>query len=240
MARQTQQLLKTDIVRGLIAILLLVCTCNANAQEDPEYRAEIGVGVGLVAYQGDFNGSITKGMQPFGAIMGKYRFNPRTALSLTIGAGKIKGSSENATTWYPDYQDATYYFDRTLVDTSLKFEYNFWPYGTGYEYRGARRISPFISFGLGCTYAGGGDSGSVFTGNMPVGVGVKYKIGIRVNMQLEWTMHFSMNDKLDGVADPYGIKSSGLFKNTDCYSMLQLSLTYDILAKCKTCHNDRN
>ena len=214
MARQTQQLLKTDIVRGLIAILLLVCTCNANAQEDPEYRAEIGAGVGLVAYQGDFNGSITKGMQPFGAIM--------------------------ATTWYPDYQDATYDFDRTLVDTSLKFEYNFWPYGTGYEYRGARRISPFISFGLGCTYAGGGDSGSVFTGNMPVGVGVKYKIGIRVNMKLEWTMHFSMNDKLDGVADPYGIKSSGLFKNTDCYSMLQLSLTYDILAKCKTCHNDRN
>ena len=45
---------------------------------------------------------------------------------------------------------------------------------------------------------------------------------------------------LDGVKDPYGIKSSGLFKNTDCYSQLRVSLTYDLWAKCKTCHNDRD
>jgi site-specific recombinase XerD len=44
----------------------------------------------------------------------------------------------------------------------------------------------------------------------------------------------------DGVKDPYGVKSSGLFKNTDCYSVVQVALTYDIWAKCKTCNNDRD
>jgi hypothetical protein len=53
-------------------------------------------------------------------------------------------------------------------------------------------------------------------------------------------IHFTGSDKLDGVTDPYGIKSSGLFKNTDSYSTLLVTLSYDIWAKCKTCHNDRD
>ena len=75
--------------------------------------------------------------------------------------------------------------------------------------------------------------------NMPIGGGVKYKLADRVNLAAEWTMHFSTNDRLDGVKDPYTIKSSGFFKNTDCYSHLRVSLTYDLWAKCKTCHNDK-
>jgi hypothetical protein len=76
--------------------------------------------------------------------------------------------------------------------------------------------------------------------NVPLGGGVKYKIGDRLNLAVEWTMHFTNSDKLDGVEDPYGIKSSGLFKNTDCYSQLRMTVTYDFWAKCKTCHNDRD
>lgn len=51
-------------------------------------------------------------------------------------------------------------------------------------------------------------------------------------------MHFSLSDKLDGVADPYGIESSGLFKNTDCYSALLVTLSYSFSAKCRTCNKD--
>ena len=60
----------------------------------------------------------------------------------------------------------------------------------------------------------------------------------RVNVGVEWTMHFSLSDKLDGVADPYGIESSGLFKNTDCYSALLVTLSYSFSAKCRTCNKD--
>ena len=95
-----------------------------------------------------------------------------------------------------------------------------------------------MALGLGLTYAKP-QQGSVLTGNLPIGIGVKYKVGTRLNLALEWTMHFSLSDKLDGTDDPYGIDSSGMFKNTDSYSVLQLSLTYDVWAKCRTCHNDR-
>lgn len=51
-------------------------------------------------------------------------------------------------------------------------------------------------------------------------------------------MHFTFSDKIDGVNDPYGIKSNGMFKNTDSFSGLSLTVTYDIWKKCKTCNND--
>ena len=76
--------------------------------------------------------------------------------------------------------------------------------------------------------------------SLPLGLGVKYKAADRVNMALEWTMHFTGNDLIDGAKDPYGIKSSGMFKNTDCYSVIQLSLTYDFWERCRTCHNDKD
>ena len=106
------------------------------------------------------------------------------------------------------------------------------------EYRGARRLAPFLTFGLGLTYHSGENSG--ITMSLPIGAGVKYKIGQRLNLIAEWVMRFTPGDKIDGYSDPYGIKSSGLFKNTDCYSVLQLALTYDLWMKCKTCHNDRD
>lgn len=67
---------------------------------------------------------------------------------------------------------------------------------------------------------------------------MKYKIGPRLNLGLEWAVHFSLSDKLDGAEDPYGVKSSGLFKNTDCYSALKLTLTYSFMPKCITCNKD--
>lgn len=222
----------------LVTVILALTALAAKAQTDPEYRAEIGGGVGLVSYQGDFNGSILSNMQPAGGLVAKYRFNPRMGLALNVTYGKLKGSSDGVGTWYPELQDSVVSFSNTLVDAGLRFEYNFWPFGTGREYFGAKRFTPFVAVGLGLTYAKA-QSGSVFTGNLPIGVGVKYKLGTRLNVALEWVMHFSLSDDLDGTADPYGIESSGMFKNTDSYSMLQLSITYDVWAKCRTCHNDR-
>jgi hemolysin activation/secretion protein len=133
---------------------------------------------------------------------------------------------------------ADYDFKTSIGDVGFRLECNFWPFGTGMEYRGAQRLTPYIFVGLGTTVFKADET--QLTMNMPIGIGVKYKAADRVNMALEWAMHFSNSDRLDGVSDPYGIKSSGLFKNTDCYSQLRLSVTYDLWAKCKICHNDRD
>ena len=223
-----------------IVVLLLTLTGSIQAQTEPEYRLEIGAGVGALTYLGDFNGNIFKEMQPMGSLLAKYRFTPRTALALNVGYGQLKGSSKNAKTYYPD-PAGNYSFKSSLVDVGLRYEYNFWPYGTGREYRGAKRLTPYIYIGIGATMAKCNQADkSEFAMNLPLGGGVKYKVADRVNLGVEWTIHFTTSDLLDGIEDPYGIQSSGLFKNTDCYSHLRLSVTYDLWKKCRTCHNDRD
>ena len=209
------------VKRLLAVIFTLVTMVAASAQDEPEYKLEIGAGTGLVSYVGDYNSNPLKGMQPWLTMIAKYRMDPRMALNLNIGTGKIKADE----------------FDNRITEADLRFEYNFWAYGTGNEYRGARRFTPFITAGLGATFYGGPEKGA--TMNLPLGAGVKYKIGQRLNLTAEWAMRFTLSDKLDGSKDPIGIKSSGLFKNTDGYSVLQIGLTYDLWEKCKTCNNDR-
>ena len=207
------------------------------AQDDPQYQMEIGAGLGMVSYEGDFNGNVFGNMQPMGGVVGRYNFDPYKTLRLSATYGKLKGSSKDVKTYYPDYADQPYEFSNSLVDVSLVFEYNFWPYGTGRDYRGAKRLTPYIYGGLGATSVSGG-SKSVFTANVPIGIGVKYKMTERLNLGVDWGIHFSLSDELDGVKDPYQVKSSGAFKNTDCYSMLQVSLTYSFKAKCRTCNKE--
>ena len=222
---------------GLLLALMTLSTVRVSAQDDVEYRMEVGAAVGLMGYHGDFNGSLTKNLQPVGSLVARYIFNPYMGLKANVSYGKLKGSSADVKTWYPEYRETPYSFSNKLVDLDVVYEYNFWPYGTGRDYRGAKRLTPYLLLGLGGTFVKT-DQKNVFTANLPIGVGVKYKVGARVNVGLEWAMHFSLNDELDGVKDPYGIKSSGLFKNTDCYSTLQLSVTYSFMAKCRTCHNE--
>ena len=249
----------------LLALSFVFCHLSftpARAQTDPEYRMEIGAGAGVVTYLGDFNGSLTKGMQPTGGLVAKYKMNPRMAWTAALDYGQLKGSSKNVQTWYPYLTEHPLEFTTQLIALDVRYEYNFWPFGTGREYFGAKHITPFITIGAGLCFAkpdlkGDGlnaeskspeiayrdnsqDGKAVAALQIPIGLGVKYKLASRLNLAAEWMMHFTGSDGLDGVKDPYGIKSNGLFKNTDCYSMLRLTLTYDFWERCKTCHNDRD
>lgn len=224
----------------VLYILLLATILPLRAQDDPQYRMEIGAGAGVMGYLGDFNSSITKDLQPMASIVGRYNFDTYKVLKVNVQYGKMKGISTDEDTYYQAYAVEPYKFDNSLISADLTFEYNFWPYGTGRDYRGAQRLTPFVFGGLGATFVSMKDESkkSAFGMNVPIGLGLKYKVNERLNLGLEWAMHFSTSDELDGVADPYDIKSSGMFKNTDCYSTLQMTITYSFSAKCRTCHNE--
>ncbi len=225
------------VVVIIFTIHCTLFTSHAVAQTEPEYRLELGGGIGAVTYLGDFNGNITRNAQPMFSLLAKYKFNPRMALAMNVSYGQLKGDAKKVEGHIPT-QWSDHSFKNNLVDVGMRFEYNFWPYGTGMEYRGAQRLTPYIFLGMGLTVCKANKTETAL--NLPIGAGIKYKVADRWNMALEWAMHFTGSDLLDGVKDPYGIKSSGLFKNTDCYSQLRLSVTYDLWAKCKTCHNDRD
>ena len=52
--------------RILFYILLFIASAPVPAQDGEEYKMELGAGVGLMGYLGDFNGSLTKDLQPMG------------------------------------------------------------------------------------------------------------------------------------------------------------------------------
>lgn len=229
--------------------LLLLCCGIARAQgQDVEYQMEIGGGGGMCFYLGDANSTPFAHMSGMGGVLVRRMFNPRMALKGNLAFGHIKGDSEgyfipqDATSQTPEGgMPATVQFSRNLVDAGVQFEMNFWGYGHGGGYKENSPITPYALAGMGFTLAPGG-AGTKGALNLPIGVGVKYKVRPRLNIGFEWTMRFTTSDELDvakgqpQLFQPYGIKSVGL-KNKDCYSFTMLFVTYDICPKYRKCNN---
>lgn len=223
-------------MKKLIAVIVILLQCSiAYSQEADYYRMEIGGGVGVWNYLGDFNGNLLKGFQPQVSAMWKYLPNERMAIKADFSFGNIKGNASDAKGYLPA-ELADYKFKTTLYDLSAMFEYNFWRHGMSGDYRHLQRLVPYITLGIGGTFIHyeGVNKGAFC---IPLGIGAKYKIAERVNFGAEWMMHFSTSDYLDGVKDYLGIKSSGIFKNTDGFGQLKLYLTYSFMAKCRQCNN---
>lgn len=231
-----------------ILILLLTCHIQNGMSQDEIYRMELGGGVGGSFYLGDANSKPFAHLGAMGSVVARYIFNPRMAIKGNLAIGHIFGetdtyfpkdaNSENITGGEPGYAS----FKRNVIDFGAQFEFNFWGYGIGRGFEGYSRITPYMLLGAGLTIAPKPVDTNVGF-NIPVGVGVKFKLKHRWNIGLEWSVRFTTTDGLDvsntnGVIlnDPYGVQSAG-FKNKDCYSFTMLSVTYDLFPKCINCNN---
>ena len=226
--------MKAKALRSILSsiLLALVTTSPVQAQE-LEYALELGAMGGLTTYFGDANyGSPLKNMHPGGALFGRYNLNPRMSLKLSLGFSKISGDASKSDNKYPELPGQQWKFNNSLADISCVYELSFWGYGAGTGYKGTRRLAPYVQLGLGATVCN-----KEFAFNFPIGVGVKYKFAPRWNCGIDWTMHFTTTDKMDGIKDPYRIKS-GTMKNKDSYSMLHLYVAYDLCPKYRKCNNE--
>ena len=224
-------------MRYLICLLALVCSLHAAAQNDETvYRLELGGGVGMGLNLTDVDGKI--GLAA--AAVARFPLNPRMAVKAQFSYSQIKGATDGIKNFYPidpsqPGSDRLHYeVSDGIYDLSALYELHFLPYGYVRDYKGYSHIVPYLQMGFGLTY---GPAGKAFSANIPLGFGVKYKVAPRLNLGLDWLMHFSLSDKLDGLDAPLGIKSSG-FRNKDHYSTLTLTLTYDLNPRCPTCNRD--
>lgn len=230
----------------ILTLLLLVP--SALWAQDLEYQVELGGGLGLTSYLGDISSSPLSDPGLMGGVVARRNLNPRMVVKGNLLFGHISGSSEgffipnDVNDHTPAGGQPTYVaFKRNLLDLGAQFEMNFWGYGLGASYKELSAITPYATLGLGFTLAMGGGA-TDFALNLPVGLGVKYKIKPRVNIGAEWTVRFTTTDKLDvtntspQLADPYGIKGD-FMKNKDCYSNLLLFVTYDLCPKLRKCNN---
>lgn len=233
---------KMSIIRKtLLFTTLLTCLSMSLTAQETEYKMELGGMLGGSFYMGDANFKAPfKNMRLAGAIVARQIFNPHMAIKYDFAIAGIAGDTRQFSNKFPGAQQVK--FKRTLFDIGAQFEYNFLGYGTGQGYKNTKRITPYILGGVGLTFA---PAPAEFTGalNFPLGIGVKYKLMPRLNVGIEFTMRFSMTDKLDvsskdglQLSDPYNIKSSGM-KNKDTYSFTTIFVTYDLFPKLRKCNN---
>lgn len=217
----------------IVNVLLILFVARVTAQD---YKYEIGVAAGLGFYMGDANQSALyyKPDAAYGVVF-RRNLNYRWAIKADLITGRVRGDTRNFKNALPN--GVQYNFSRQLIDLGAQAEFNFFNYGIGQSYLGTNRFAPYLIAGLGFSYAPYSRS-SFFSVNIPLGVGVKYKLAPRWNIGLEFTMRKTFGDKLDGkvLEDPYGIKSSVL-KNTDWYSCTLFTVTYDFGLKKKICNN---
>lgn len=219
--------------RMLLAALtsLMLCASPASAQSELEYALELGVMAGGSFYLGDANtGGLYKNTKMAAGLMGRYNFNPRMSLKFDIAYGGIAGQADPSA--FPVNGAKAWKFDKKLYDVGAQFELSFWGYGVGGGYKGHKRLTPYIQMGLGTTSCDG-----VFALNIPLGFGIKYKLKPRWNVGVDWSMRFTFSDKLDGISDPLGIKSTG-FKNKDSYGLTMFYISYDLCPKYRKCNNE--
>lgn len=221
--------------RHIIAFVAILLTGVAGAFAQSDYKFDIGGGVGMTGYLGDANTSNLYGNPSWNVeALFRYQINPRFALKTDLTVGGLRGNSAQMTNVFPG--EKTFKFSTTFYEVGEMFEFNFFNYGIGERYRKLKRISPYVTAGLGfLVWTVDGKAG--FTVDIPFGVGVKYKLKERVNLGAEFLMKKTLSDSLDGdnLKDPYQIKSS-FMKNTDWISTLTFTISYEFGERCRACN----
>lgn len=227
-------------IRTLFMGTMMLCLVGGVRAQGLEYRYELGAMLGMSSYYGDANYHIPfKNINLMGGLLWRYNINPRMAVKADFAVAGISGNTADSENRFPG---GDVEFSRTLYELGAQFEYNFLAYGDGVGYKNTHRVVPYIFAGLGLTYAPK-PAKHVFSANLPVGLGVKYKVIPRLNIGCELSFRFTHSDKLDVtdrtapmLDDPYGIKS-GWLKNKDSYSFLSIFVTYDLSPKYRKCNN---
>lgn len=215
---------------AVCALLAVGVSIGASAQE---YRFDSGAAIGVAGYLGDLNESnMFKHPGVAGGGIFRYVHNSRWAFKGNLFYARVSGDSRDVKNKFLTVEPIK--FTSNVVDFSATVEFNFLHFGIGPRYKNLKRVSPYMTLGLGLVTAfGNGFHGVAMT--LPMGVGVKYKLKERLNLGFEFTMRKDFGDALDGLTDLRGIHH-GFAKNTDWHALAVFTVTYEFSKRCVKCH----
>ena len=225
------------IRRWIFSSFLLLCASVLMAQE---YKYEIGGALGGAFYMGDANNNMFfKGLNPSASAVFRYNRNFRWAVKANLTWAKVSGATEGLENVFPEKAQAS--FGRNVIDLGGQMEFNFFPYSDKFAYSQTKRLSPYVFVGIGAMVSPGA-GGTIISPNIPLGMGLKYKLMDRLNIGCEFSFRKLFTDGID-VAEgntlldnPYDIESS-ILKNKDWYSFLHFSVTWDFGRRLRPCNN---
>lgn len=211
-------------------MLVTLGAACATAQE-PAYLWNAGAAIGMSGYLGDAGHALYKRPGFVADISVSYTPNVRWAFGASLGYTALRGNTADWSNALPLAEP--YEFHSNVYSLDVRAEFNFLPFGIGPAYQRLSRWTPYLTAGLGVALAD--CSGTTVAPTLPLGAGMRYQVTERLKLGVEFAMTKVFSDKVDGLDDPIGIKSS-FFKNTDWYSRLAVSVSYAWGERCATCH----
>lgn len=223
----------TKFFKILILTLAAFATSSRSSAQESLYKFDMGGQVGMSGYLGDASSSIFSHPGVMGGLTFRYLPDTRWALRTLLNVQTLSGDTKGMDDVYPGFEQFT--FKSTVFELQERIEFNFFPYGIGETYKRLRRWTPYLAAGIGMSIAS--CDGSTNAGfNIPMAFGMKYKANPRLNLALEFSMTKVFSDHMDGpLSDLHQIKSS-FGRNTDWYSDISFSITYEFGERCATCH----
>jgi len=230
-----------EILPVKVFLIMLIClTCTTAVAQ--EYKYEIGGMAGLSMYMGDANQSaLLQGFNPAAGVVFRRNYNFRWALKTDLMMGRITGDTKNTENIFPNNGQAS--FSRSFFRLGGQVEFNFLPYSDKFAYLNTSKLAPYLLTGLGVTVAPGKNQ-TFASVNLPLGLGIKYKIRNRINLGVEYSVNKLFSDSFDApdkegfnLDNPYKIQS-GSFKNKDWYNTLLFSVTWDFGPNDRKCTNE--
>lgn len=229
----------------IYVFLFIICSLYSNqalkAQDD--YKYEIGGMAGTSFYMGDANKtSLYKDPGLAAGIVFRYNMDLRWSVKTNFVIGRVSGDTKGSQNAYPFDRQSS--FSRNFYELGSQIELNFFSYSDKFSYLGTRRFSPYFFTGVGITFGSG--ERKFFDANIPMGIGLKYKIKDRLNLGFEFSFRKLFSDSFDvtknykvgnlSLEDPYDIQSSAI-KNKDWYSLTMITLTWDFGLRTCPCLN---
>lgn len=223
-------------MKRLTAILILCISCavlhKAHAQEST-YKFDMGGQIGMSGYLGDASSSIFSHPGIAGGLTFRYLPDVRWSLRTVANVLSLSGDTNGMDDVYPGF--ASYSFKSTVIGLQERVEFNFFPYGIGETYKRLRRWTPYLAVGVGMSVSiCSGQTNAGF--NIPMAFGFKYKAKPRLNLALEFSMTKVFSDHMDGALSDLHQITSSFARNTDWYSNISFSITYEFGERCETCH----
>jgi hypothetical protein len=202
------------VQKTIVFVILLFVGQYIHAQAF-EHTIEIGPTIGSSFYLGDANGTWFKNSQLVSGGVIRYPLNTRFAVSVEALAGNFSGQ-------YIDNNGVQQSFKNPYFFTSAHVEFNFFSYDKYDVTLESSTINPYILGGIGIvTYQ---SATPVLSG----GLGIKFKLSDRIDLNCQWTMNKAFADNLEGIDqlnNPYRLNKSP-FLNNDYFSELSISLTF--------------
>lgn len=226
---------KKIIVLTMTLLVLVPCAYSQFIQNHA-----LGFMIGTSQYNGDAN--MTKAYyQPFpsAAILYKLRFNDHYVLRFSFTYAELQGRD---TDFSIDYQQNRRYefWHNNIFEAGALLEFNFLEFAYSenrYKAKREKFFSPYVVGGIALFYADQSNFNDIFA--IPLGVGLKYRVSHRMELNVEWTWRKTFTDNLDLFGDdmPYYdlLKQPWFEKTKDWYSVVGISVLWAFRQKNNSC-----